>query len=249
MERFATDPLADARVTFAHNTWAAIKAFLPFGSGVGTFPVVYPSFEQPTDLATFYVNRAHNDVLETLLEAGLASALLMAWFALWLLSALFMAWRGSATSLAHLDHTHPMDDRLRRAAATALLLLALHSIVDYPLRTGAIMVVAAFCCALLAPALVADRRRHSERASHREPATVARQRSAPELTPAAKPVLWPHDPRLTNPDVSATGKRWQSANDWPEEWKSRPAAASRPSATGTATPPPHTPRDSENPDS
>ena len=33
LDRFATDPLEDARIVFAHNTAAAAKAFMPFGSG------------------------------------------------------------------------------------------------------------------------------------------------------------------------------------------------------------------------
>ena len=75
LERFADDPLQDARLAFARNTIAAAKAFMPFGSGVGTFVPVYARFERPEDaLLDTYANRAHNDILEVWLEAGVRGA-------------------------------------------------------------------------------------------------------------------------------------------------------------------------------
>jgi O-antigen ligase len=38
------------------------------GWGLGTFPVVYPQFR--TFYTNFYVNEAHNDYLQTLVETG-----------------------------------------------------------------------------------------------------------------------------------------------------------------------------------
>ena len=67
MERFVTDPLQDARIPFARTTIEAAQAYMPFGSGMGTFVPVYAMFEKPQDLiANVYANRAHNDFLELL---------------------------------------------------------------------------------------------------------------------------------------------------------------------------------------
>ena len=46
LERFADDPLADGRIPFARNTIEAALAFFPIGSGLGTFTMVYPTFEK-----------------------------------------------------------------------------------------------------------------------------------------------------------------------------------------------------------
>ena len=81
-DRFEADPLADARVPFARNTMEAARAYMPFGSGMGTFVSVYPGFEKAGDGTTgFYANRAHNDVLELWLEAGVAGLSAMVAFA------------------------------------------------------------------------------------------------------------------------------------------------------------------------
>ncbi len=49
LDRFAVEPLEDARLTFARNTIGAASAFMPFGAGVGTFVPVYAMFEEPSD--------------------------------------------------------------------------------------------------------------------------------------------------------------------------------------------------------
>src|SRR5262249_22728052 len=71
MERFAVDPMGDARVAFAHNSVGAAIAFMPFGAVVGTFIPVYAMFEEPSDMVlNYYINHAHNDFVEVWLETG-----------------------------------------------------------------------------------------------------------------------------------------------------------------------------------
>ena len=145
MERFAADPLQDARVVFARNTWQAAISFLPFGSGLGSFVPVYQFFEKPQDaLLDTYVNRAHNEFLEITLETGAVGVLLMVLFAGWLARRVWIVWR---TPVGSADD--PVDTLLARAASLGVILLAVHSLVDYPLRTTALMCVASFACALL----------------------------------------------------------------------------------------------------
>lgn len=123
---------------FAHS-YLAIIDFFPIGSGLGSFLLVYPSYADNAAASEFYVNHAHNDYLEALLEAGLAGLCLVALFLAWWVRQAFFAWReGGARA------------RFARAASIATALVMAHSLVDYPLRTTAIMVLFAACCAIMA---------------------------------------------------------------------------------------------------
>ena len=137
--RFATqDVVEDLRWIIAGETWRAILTFAPFGAGVGTFPRVYPLHESAAALIPELVNRAHDDLLETLFEGGLGSlALLLAflgWFFLTMRRILF----GDLESAG----------RQARAGVIAIALLLVHSLWDYPLRTIALESLFALCVAL-----------------------------------------------------------------------------------------------------
>ena len=145
MERFAVDQLADARLSFVRNTIEAAKAYMPLGSGLGTFVPVYGLFEKPEDaLINTYVNRAHNDVVELWLETGMVGLALMGLFAIWLVARSVEIWRSAPPFGAR-----EIDWSLARAATIVIALVIAHSFVDYPLRTGAMMAIMAFACALL----------------------------------------------------------------------------------------------------
>jgi O-antigen ligase len=95
-----------------------------------------------------YVNHAHNDYLEVALETGLPGILLLLAFLAWFALAALTAWRSSAEG-----------GNLARAATLVILVVLLHSLVDYPIRTAAVAAVFAASCALLLPPRV--RRRSS----------------------------------------------------------------------------------------
>ncbi len=151
LDRFSVDPLSDQRIVFARNTVSAAKTFMPIGAGLGAFVPVYAMFEKPRDLvAGEYVNHAHNDLLELWLETGVAGPLLLCLFLYWLVGRAARAWGAS--------NPGPLviDKYLIRSAILIIALLLCHSLVDYPLRTGALMATTAFACALLIdPALPA----------------------------------------------------------------------------------------------
>jgi O-antigen ligase len=144
LDRFDADPLADGRVILARNTIAAAKSVTPFGAGLGSFPSFYPTFEKPVDLtAGAYANHAHNDFLELWLETGVVGPILLGLFLIWAARKAIAGWASPNSSL------HAADRTLMRASFIIILLLLGHSLVDYPLRTSAIMGIFAFCCGLL----------------------------------------------------------------------------------------------------
>jgi O-antigen ligase len=145
LERFDTDTLADARVPYARNTLEAAQAHLPFGTGIGSFVSIYGAFEKPADIHRTFANRAHNDLLEALLETGALGLALFSMFVLWL------AARTLALLRSQVQSEERIDALLARAAMIGIVLLIVHSLADYPLRTGAMAAVFAFFCGLLIP--------------------------------------------------------------------------------------------------
>ena len=128
----------DLRWTIAATTWAGLKSYFPVGAGLGTFPSVYPLHEQVADLVPDFVNRAHDDLLETLFEGGAASLLLLLGF---------IAWLGASTYRAFV-RKDAVKGRQARAGVIAMWLLLIHSLWDYPLRTIALETLFCFCAAL-----------------------------------------------------------------------------------------------------
>jgi O-antigen ligase len=153
MERFAIDPLADGRLRFARNTFAAAMEYMPFGSGIGSFVSIYGIYERPSDtMINAFANHAHNDILEICLEAGIFGVVVLGFFAVRVTKMSVAVWRNPTIG------NHGIDLRLARSATIIIILLALHSLVDYPLRTAAIMSVMAFACGLLvAPPMKTDK--------------------------------------------------------------------------------------------
>ena len=137
LSRFEKQDLAeDLRWMIAANTWAGLKSYFPVGAGLGTFPSVYPLHE--ADLLPYFINRAHNDGLETLFEGGAGSLLLLLGF---------IAWLGASTYRAFVREG-AVKGRQARAGVIAIWLLLIHSLWDYPLRTIALETLFCFCVAL-----------------------------------------------------------------------------------------------------
>jgi O-antigen ligase len=211
LDRFADDPLADSRVTFARNTIAAAKVYMPFGSGVGTFVSVYPTFELPQDaISNAFVNHAHDDLLEVWLEGGVISLCLIAAFATWFLLRSAMIWWRVP------DNIRAIDLLLARAATIVVPLIIAHCAVDYPLRTEAIMAVFAFSCALLIePLAPAWDEMTVESAKAREQTTASVSRAAPARVPAAADGA---DTASAKTSPRPKG-RWGEDVEWPDQWR------------------------------
>ena len=136
--RFGRQDLAYLRDMIAANTWIGLKSYFPVGAGLGTFSSVYPLHERVADLIPDLVNRAHNDGLETLLEGGAGSLLLLLGF---------IAWLGASTYRAFVRED-AVKGRQARAGVIAMWLLLIHSLWDYPLRTTALETLFCLCAAL-----------------------------------------------------------------------------------------------------
>ncbi len=117
----------------------ASQTWLPLGSGIGSFDAVFRSVEPLEQLDPTFFNHAHNEYLETWLEAGWLGAALIIAFLIWYGRRLWSAWKAG-----------PSRERdLQRAASIALLAMLAHSGVDYPLRTATLAVLFALCAAIL----------------------------------------------------------------------------------------------------
>lgn len=196
--RFTDDSLAGGRVQLVGTTYIAAKAFLPLGSGLGTFVPVYAMFEKPEGaLRDAFANRAHNDFVELLLEAGIPAALLAVAFAVWFGSRAIKLWRASP------DKTDSIDRLLARTATLIVVLLAAHSFVDYPLRTSAMLAVLALSCGLICSP--------PNRAEVDDGEQEAPARESPEAVPAPPPA------RAALP----VSERWGEDMNWPEAWRRR----------------------------
>jgi O-antigen ligase len=141
--RFDADILADLRFTIAGITGEAIWVYFPVGSGFGTFESIYRILEPREALLQSYVNHAHNDWLEALLEGGALAGILFLAFLIWFIVRGHRLWREPKGS----DET--LDRALAQAATITIALLLLHSLVEYPLRTTGISVLFAWSAALL----------------------------------------------------------------------------------------------------
>lgn len=139
--------MSNLRWPVAAITWQAARDFMPVGSGFGSFVPVYEMYAPRTLLWQNYINHAHNDWVELLLTGGLAAFVLAIGFLLWFVAAASAVWRREPPGFK----IHAIA--LARAASIVIVLLLLHSIVDYPLRTIALSTLFALCCGLLIPAV------------------------------------------------------------------------------------------------
>lgn len=143
VDRLAVDPRGDGRLAIAGHTIAAARSFLPVGSGVGSFASVYGQWEAPADLIPdVYINQAHDDLIQIGLEAGAPGLSILLVFAIALTK------RAINLLATHGERAAPLDVALKRASVMAVVCLFLHSLVDYPLRTSAGMILFALCCAV-----------------------------------------------------------------------------------------------------
>ncbi|MFM5907905.1 MAG: O-antigen ligase family protein [Novosphingobium sp.] len=123
------------------STIFVVKQYFPWGAGMGNFMTVFAASEPLETVSSAFVNRAHNDYLELLVEGGVFGAMALAGLS-WTIAGLARkAWQKA-----------PAGSRAQVVfSLTTLAVIALHSIVDYPLRSMSLAFVAAAAVALLMP--------------------------------------------------------------------------------------------------
>lgn len=97
-----------------------------FGWGLGAFPVVYPQFR--SFYTNFFVNQAHNDYLQLLVETGLLGFCTLVWF-------LVVIFR---TALKKINNwTADISGAMTLACLMGLSAILVHSTVDFNLQIPA----------------------------------------------------------------------------------------------------------------
>jgi O-antigen ligase len=127
-----------SRAEIWNTTGKAIAETFPAGTGLGTFQQVYSHYEDPSLVTNQYVNHAHNDYLELVLELGVVGMALIILFLAWWVVAAARIW------------TSPLSTPYSRAATIVTATILAHSVVDFPLRTAAISAIFAVSVAIMA---------------------------------------------------------------------------------------------------
>lgn len=142
---FSSDP----REQIWADTMFAIGRYWPFGSGLGSFKPIYIANERLEFVDIFYPTAAHNDYLELALEGGIFGLALLAIITALVGRMIYLSFRsrnGGGTSQTVF-------------ATSTLIIVASHSVVDYPLRSMAIACIAGTAVGLLSALPRVEKRR------------------------------------------------------------------------------------------
>jgi O-antigen ligase len=132
------------------------------GWGLGAFPVVYPQFR--TFYTNFFVNEAHNDYLQLLVEMGLLGFGTMLWFLLTLYSRALKKIR---------NWTSEMSGATTLACVLGLSGILVHSVFDFNLQIPANAALFYVLCTVAAAAPFAQPARKRRVARGKPPEVLA----------------------------------------------------------------------------
>jgi O-antigen ligase len=131
IERFTLDKLLkEGRPTYWANTAEIFKDYPIFGTGLGTFPSLYPDKEEGETLIRLY--HAHNDYLEYISELGIVGMMLLLGGILYMLVKSFLMWRGRRQSEIK---------ALALGGIVAIICILIHSLTDFNLHIPANMLL------------------------------------------------------------------------------------------------------------
>ena len=140
------DFTGELRPQLWRDALVVVREHFPAGVGMGNFVPALLADERLEVVRPFLPNRAHNDYLELLAEAGAAGIAALAAAGWLVLREGWRAWHDPARG----------DADLLAFASCGLAVLALHSMVDYPLRSMSMACLAAVCAAMLMQPRVAS---------------------------------------------------------------------------------------------
>lgn len=128
---------AEKRILAAPVMTQMLRDFLPFGLGHGAFEPTFRTYEPDILLTPTYFNRAHNDWLELAMSGGVPTILVML---------AFLGWFGRRVVAQIRSHDRSQPTIYARMGAAIILILALASITDYPVRPPFLTVVFTLAC-------------------------------------------------------------------------------------------------------
>ncbi len=127
IDRFALDKLLrEGRPTYWADTAEIFADYPLVGTGLGTFPSLYPDREGEEVLIRLY--HAHNDYIEYLAELGLIGMVLVLGGILYVLVKSFLVWK---------DRRHPEVKGLGLGGIVAVVCILIHSLTDFNLHIPA----------------------------------------------------------------------------------------------------------------
>jgi len=118
------------------------------GWGLGTFPIAYPQFR--SFYTTFFVNQAHNDYLQLLVETGIAGFAIAIWF-------LVIMFREAGSKLK--NWTETMTGAMTVASLLGCIGILVHSVLDFNLQIPANAALFYVLCAMAAAAPLQESQR------------------------------------------------------------------------------------------
>jgi O-antigen ligase len=133
IDRLFGPATGESRAEFIIVSIAIFRAYFPWGSGSGSFVEAYQFAEPIHLLDSTYLNRAHNDWVETVATFGLPGAVILAFGLLVYVRRTYSLWRnqnGARRSVM-----------IGRMAGIAIGMIAVASLSDYPVRTPIMMSV------------------------------------------------------------------------------------------------------------
>lgn len=135
------DVAEDIRFAVLPSLMELIRNFAPFGSGFGSFEAAYKIVEPVDLLRRNYLNHAHNDYVEVLIEGGILALALLGGWAWVVVRGARAGWRNEGSAAT---------DKVAILALLAILLIfGAGSLFDYPLRTPALAALAMVATTLL----------------------------------------------------------------------------------------------------
>lgn len=128
---------AEVRNKISSSTLSAALQFWPWGSGLGSFEAVFPRF-QPV-ISNEYIEYAHNDYAQLLMELGAAGVVLMVIFAILLIHQMLKFIR-----IYRAERRLPKNVVMQCFCGVGLLAFLLHSWVEFNMHIPALAITAAF---------------------------------------------------------------------------------------------------------
>ena len=126
---------SSVRQTLFEKSAEIAKTFFPVGTGPGSFADVYKLFE---DVGRKTIPHAHNDYIEMFVEFGILGPV-------WIICAFIWIGRNILKALTHQKESQKMSQYL----SISIMIVFVHSIFDYSLRTISVMTLLVFCLSIL----------------------------------------------------------------------------------------------------